>query len=96
MEFQVAADPAERTDGGGHLLGILVPSALGTHIKLRPEGQGPGGTHADAVAAVDARRVRQGHVGLGRDVGVKAPAGRGNRIGVLRIVATCLDRKSVV
>ena len=62
VEFQVAANATEGTHGCGHLLDVLIPRAGLAHVELGPEDQGTGGTHADAVAAVDAGRIGQGHV----------------------------------
>src|SRR4029079_19172932 len=46
---------------------------------------------ADAVAAVDAGAVRQGNGALGRDPGVEAAPGDGDRERVLGVLAARLD-----
>ena len=60
-------------------------------IELRLRHQRAGRADRDAVAAIDARRIRQRHVELGRDVRVEAAAGDGDRKRVLRISAARLD-----
>src|SRR5439155_14363652 len=64
--------------------------AGGAHVVLALEHQCPGRAHADAVAAVHARRLRQRRIELGRDVGVEAATCDADREGVLRIDAARL------
>ena len=60
-------------------------------VELGLELQGAGRADRHAVAAVDAGRLGQGDVELGGDAGVHAPAGDGDREGVLGVVAARLD-----
>ena len=74
VQLQVATHAAEPTHSGGYLLCALVPGPLLAHVVFGLEHQGAGRTHADAVPAVDARRVGQGDIELRRDVRIEAPA----------------------
>ena len=75
----------------GHGLGRLVPGAGRPHVVLGLEHQRAGRADADAVAAVDARGLGQRHGLLGRDPGVEAAAGDGDRERVLGVLAARLD-----
>src|SRR5207244_2303311 len=55
------------------------------------EHQSPCWAHADTIAAVNAGGIGQRDLILGRDVGIKAASGYGNREGTLRIHAAGLD-----
>ena len=70
---------------------VLVPCAGLPHVVLRFEHQRARRADADAVPAVDARRVRERDVELGRDVRVESAAGDGDRERVLRVGAARLD-----
>ena len=72
-------------------LGGLVPRAGLAHVVLGLEHQRAGRAHADAVAAVDARRLGQRDGLLGRDPGVEATPGHRDRKGVLGLLATRVD-----
>ncbi len=91
MELEVAAHAAVGADGGGDLLRRLVPAAVRTPVEFALEHQRPGGAHPDAVAAVDARRIRQQHCELGRDPRVETPSRHREREGVLGILAAGLN-----
>ena len=91
VERERAADAAVRADRVGHGLGRLVPRAGLAHLVLGPEHQGAGRADADAVAAVDAGRVGQPDVPLGRDPGVEPAPGDRDRERVLGIDAARLD-----
>ena len=86
-----AADAAVRADGIGDLLTLRRPLAGLTQCELGLGHQRAGRAHRDAVAAVDARRLGQRHVLLGRDVGVEAAPGDGDGEGELRVGAARLD-----
>src|SRR5207237_7123357 len=73
------------------MLRCLVPGAGGAQVVLRLEHQRAGGADADAVAAVDARRVGQSDVVFGGDVGVEPATGDGDGEGVLGVGAARLD-----
>ena len=60
-------------------------------VVLRLEHQRAGGTHRDAVAAVDAGGVGQLDREFGRDPGVEAAARDGERVGVLKVLPAGLD-----
>ena len=72
-------------------LGRLVPGPGLAHVVLGLEHQRAGRADADAVAAVDAGRLGQRHGLLGRDPGVEAAAGDGDRERVLGVLAARLD-----
>ena len=91
VERQRAADAAVRADRVGHRLGALVPRPGGPHVVLGLEHQRAGRADADAVAAVDARRIGQRDGLLGRDPGVEAAPGDGDRERVLGVLAARLD-----
>ena len=57
VEIERAADAAIRADRLGHRLGALVPGPGGAHVELGLEHQRARRADADAVAAVDARRI---------------------------------------
>ena len=59
VELELAADAAVRADRVRDLLLLLVPGAGGAHLVLGREHERAGGTHADAVAAVDAGASRR-------------------------------------
>src|SRR5262249_61559483 len=61
------------------------------HAVPALEHEGAGRADADAVAAVDAGRVGQRHVGLGGDARVEAAARHRDRERVLRVDAAGLD-----
>ena len=69
----------------------LVPGAGLAHVVLGLEHQRAGRADADAVAAVDARRLGQRDGLLGRDPGVEAAPGDGDRERVLGVLAARLD-----
>jgi hypothetical protein len=91
VQRERAADAAVRADRVGHWSARLVPRAGGAHVVLALEHQRAGRADADAVAAVDARRVGQRDVELGRDAGVEAAAGDRDRERVLGVLAARLD-----
>ena len=91
VELERAADAAVRADRLGHGLGALVPRAGRAHVVLGLEHQRAGRADADAVAAVDAGRVGQRDRLLGRDPGVEAAPGDGDRERVLGVLAAGLD-----
>ena len=91
VEVEDAAHAAVGADGLGHRLGRLVPGPGGAHVVLGLEHEGPRGTDADAVAAVDAGGVGQGRRPLGRDPGVEAAPRDGDGEGVLGVLAAGLD-----
>ena len=66
---------------------VLVPGALGAHRPLGAGHERPGRAHGDAIPAVDARRLGQGDVVLGGDVGVEAPPGHRDGERVLPLLA---------
>src|SRR5689334_6280926 len=93
LDVQVdgTADTAVRTDRRGDPLRRGIPGAGLTHVVLGLGHQRAGRAHADAVAAVDARRFGQRDGLLGRDAGVESAAGDRDREGVLGILAARLD-----
>src|SRR6185436_13642259 len=90
VQRERAADAAVGTDGVGRPLPGLVPRACRAHVVLALEHERPGGAHANAVAAVDARRLGHRDVGFGGDPGIEAAAGHRNGEGVLRVDAARL------
>src|SRR5579884_1694338 len=91
VQLEVAADAAVPADGRRHLLARLVPRACLAVVVLALRHERAGGADGNAVAAVDAGRLRQGHVELGRDVCVEASAGDGDGERVLVVDAARLD-----
>src|SRR5205814_7077904 len=91
VQLQHAADPAVRTHRLGDRLLRLVPRPRGTHVVLALEHQRPRRADADAVAAVDACRVGQPNLELGRDVRVESAPGDADGKCVLRIDPARLD-----
>ena len=87
----VQPTPQYGTDRVGDGLLRLVPRAGLPHVVLRLEHQRAGRTDADAVAAVDARGVRQRTIRFGRDVRVESAAGDRDGERVLRVGAARLD-----
>src|SRR5207244_8091903 len=85
-----AAGAAVRTPGLRAALPCFVPRAGGAHVVLALEHQRAGGAHADAVAAVHARRIRQADVELGRDVRIESTTGDADRECVLGVDAARL------
>src|SRR5262249_62401430 len=61
----------------------LVPAARPAEVELDAADEGPGRTHRDAIAAVDARRVGQRRLVFCRDPGAEAAAGDADRKRVL-------------
>ncbi len=72
-------------------LALRRPLAGLPQLELGLGHQRAGRAHRDAVAAVDAGRLGQRHVQLGRDVGVEAAPGDGDGEGDLRVGAAGLD-----
>src|SRR5512146_1738459 len=72
MQVEIAADAAVGADGGGDRLRGLVPGARLAHVVLARGHERAGRADADAVAAVDARGIRECHVELGGDAGLEA------------------------
>src|SRR4051794_5393053 len=91
VQRERAADAAVRADRVDLPLLLLVPAAGGAALVFAREHQRARRAHLDAVAAVDARRVGQRDVELGRDVGVEAAPGDGDRERVLVVGAARLD-----
>src|SRR5206468_8398876 len=90
VERERAAHAAVGADRVGRALLGLVPRARRAHVVLALEHEGAGRADADAVAAVDAGRVGQRHVGLGGDARVETAAGHGDRERVLGVDAARL------
>src|SRR5665647_1980900 len=91
VQRQVAADAAVRADRVDLRLARLVPRAVPAHLELADRHQRAGGADGDAVAAVDARRLRERDVELGGDVRGEATPGHSDGEGVLVVVAAGLD-----
>src|SRR5438552_5579429 len=91
VQLEHAAHAAVRTHRLGHRLPALIPRAGLSHVVLALEHQRAGGTDADAVAAIDAGRFRQGRRELGRDVGIETTTRDAERKRVLRVLAARLD-----
>ena len=90
VQVHVAADAAVGADRRRHGLRRLVPGPGLAHGVLAGGHERARRAHADAVAAVHAGGVGEGHVVLGRDARVEAAAGDGDRERVLRVLATGL------
>src|SRR5262249_23143794 len=91
VDLPVAPHAAAGGDRGGHRLVVLVPRAGRAHVVLGLEHQRSGRAHADAVAAVDARAVRQRHGELGGDPRVKPAPGHGDGERVLGVRSAGFD-----
>ncbi len=91
VEREVAADAAVRADRVDLGLLLLAPVARLAQVELALRHQRAGRTDGDAVAAVDAGRLGQRHVELGRDVRAEAAAGDRDRERVLGVGAAGLD-----
>src|SRR5690349_14614353 len=85
VQGECAADAAVRADRIGRGLPRGVPGAGLPQFVFAARHQRAGGTHRDAVAAVDARGIRQRDVELGRDARAEAAAGDGDGERVLMI-----------
>src|SRR3954452_3602356 len=91
VQRQRADDPAVGADRVGDGLPRLVPRARLAELVLGAEHQRARRAHVDAVAAVDARGLRQRDVELGGDAGVESAPGDGDGERVLGVRATRLD-----
>ena len=91
VQREVAADAAVGADRVGLRLARLVPLRRLAQLVLGGEHQRAGRADRDAVAAVHARRVGQRVGVLGRDAGVEAAPGDGDRERVLPLVAAGVD-----
>src|SRR5260221_3249788 len=91
VQRQVAADAAVGADRVHLRLARLVPRSVAPHLEFAHGHQRARGTDCDAVAAVDARRLRQFDVVLGGDVRAEAAARDRDRERVLMVVAARLD-----
>ena len=91
MQRERAADAAIGTDRVGLRLPRFVPLAAFAELILATKHQGPGRADADAVTAINARRIGQRNIGFRRDPGVKTPAGDRDRKRVLGVGAAGLD-----
>ena len=81
----------EHTDRCGLVLFGFVPRAGLAHVVLGLEHQRAGGADLDAVAAVDARRLLQGNVEFGADMGIESATCHGDGERVLPLLATGID-----
>ena len=77
--------------GLGDDLTLFVPRSGGPHVELGGRHQRAGGAHLDAVAAVDARRVRKRDVVLGGHVRVEAAPGDVDDEALLPLLAAGVD-----
>src|SRR5471032_319360 len=91
VQFEAAADPAVGADRFGHRLRGRVPGSGGAHVVLALEHECAGGTHRDAVAAVDASRFGKRRCELGCDARIEPTPRDRDREGVLPVAAAGLD-----
>src|SRR3972149_5364142 len=91
VEVEVAPDAAIGADRRCPSLTALVPRPVGAHLVLAAEHERSGRADADAVAAVDAGRLRQGDRLLGRDPRIEATPRDGDGERVLGIDTAGLD-----
>src|SRR4051812_21831539 len=87
VQVEVAAHAAVGADRARDVLLVLAPHPLRAQLVLGAEHQRAGRADGDAVAAVDARGVRQLHGELGRDARVEPAARDVDRERVLVLVA---------
>src|SRR5437773_6453779 len=85
MNREFTAHTAIRTDRFCARLLRLVPGPSGAHVVLGLEHQGARGTHADAIAAIDASGLRKRNIKLRGNMRGKTPPGDTNRKCILRI-----------
>src|SRR5207237_7926514 len=87
---KVATPTAIRTNRVGLRLLSFIPSPRRPPVVLGLEHQCARGAHADAIAAIDARRLRQRNIELRGNMRGKASPRDANRKGILRIHSASL------